>query len=132
MEWNSYEAIALANVISQNDAYLYRKVCRDYSNKFSTPLHTVYTLPFHFVLIHFMESKIESLSENELRDLSQDIVGIDANEEALIQEQIKKWEEEIISPKQNTKNKITYKVEEKSLDFSGLDYEHETPPAPEE
>lgn len=127
MNWDEYQILALAAVLDQRETYLFRKVCRDYSSRFCTPLHEVYKLPFSFVLTHWMESNIEKLSKSDLQSLAQDIVGIDDSEEALIQDQIKKWEDDFFLKKKN-KVKQPYssqlpEIEEKTLDFSDLDNE---------
>jgi hypothetical protein len=131
MDWGQYQTLALAEVLSQNEGYILRKVCREYSVKFNTPLHEVHKLPFHFVLTNWMESRIESLDENSLRELAQDIVGIDASEEALIQDQIQQWEQEYAKKKPSKAKSKNIKpqaldlsdFEPKTLDFSDLDNE---------
>lgn len=131
MDWGQYQTLALAEVLSQKEEYILRKVCREYSVKFCTPLHEVHKLPFHFVLTNWMESRIESLDENSIRELAQDLVGIDASEEALIQNQIKQWEQEDTKKKlkkvKPKKSKFQAPdlpdFEPKTLDFSDLDNE---------
>lgn len=122
MDWERYQILALAAVLEKRQDYLFRKICRDYSGKFFTPLHEVHKLPFHFVLTNWMESSIENMDENTLSNLSRDIVGIDESEEQLIQEQIDMWEKEFKTNKDKKKPTPSEIIdfEEKALDFSDL------------
>lgn len=120
MDWSSYEAIALADVLEQREDYQYRKICREYSKTFCTPLHSVYKMSFDFVLKNVLENRIESMSEEALRNLAQDFVGADEKEEKLINEQIKQWEKEESSKKKKNK-KQDIEIEEKTIDFSDLE-----------
>ena len=121
MDWERYQILALSAVLDSREDYLFRKVCRDYSSRFYTPLHEVYKLPFHFVLKNWMESQIESLNSDSLIQLAQDVVGLDESEENLIQEQIKMWEKEYSKKTNVKKNKEPIQFEEKTLDFSNID-----------
>jgi len=57
--------IALRNVIRSDAHYGYRYICRWYSEKFSTPLHMVETLPISEVLLAYYECHYENLKEEE-------------------------------------------------------------------
>lgn len=63
--------IAVANVMSPDDDYLYRKVCRQYSSLFYTPLHEVYLLNPDEVLKQVYENMLEKMDEDDL-DLAAD------------------------------------------------------------
>jgi hypothetical protein len=58
---------ALADVMSENPPfdYFYRKVCRQYSEKFNTPLPQVYLLPFNEVLRDVTEARYEQILQSE-------------------------------------------------------------------
>ena len=58
--WFNLEyAKALAVTIDKDSAYAERKIRREYSTIFHTPLHTVYTLDFTFILQNLYEKSIQ-------------------------------------------------------------------------
>lgn len=82
---------ALAEVLSDSPSfeYFYRRTCRQYSEKFNTPLPQVYTLPFNDVLRDVVESRYESIlaqedGDEDLLEIAQRIVdpNFEAKEEA--------------------------------------------------
>ena len=115
MDFEGAKIQALAAILEGDDLYIQRKICRDYSKAFFTPLHEVYKLPFSFIVQNWLEDKLEGLKHSDLVHTAQNAIGIDEDEEALIQEQIKQFEEEYnrsLKPQDD---------QEMSLDFSGLD-----------
>ena len=69
--------IALSNVISPDDDYLYRKYCRQYSKLFSTPLHIVYELQPDLMLKTVYEYQLEQMEEEDLDLLADKTVNPD-------------------------------------------------------
>jgi hypothetical protein len=69
--------IAMANVVAPDDDYLYRKICRQYSTLFHTPLHIVFTLPPDEVLKFVYEYQLEQLEEEDLDVAADRIVNPD-------------------------------------------------------
>jgi len=67
--------IAMANVIAPDDDYMYRKVCRQYSTLFHTPLHIVFALPPDEVLKYVYEYQLEQLDEEDLDVAADKIVN---------------------------------------------------------
>jgi len=51
-----------------SDDYGYRKICREYSKKFATPLMEVYALPVEHVLQAFYEEMYEDMEDKQLRE----------------------------------------------------------------
>lgn len=56
-------ALAAVAVDDFDEDYFYRRVFRWYSEKFHTPLHEVYELPFEFVLQHYFEVQYEAMDD---------------------------------------------------------------------
>lgn len=75
---NLYEQlrqIALNKTVDKTEDYLYRKVCRWFSEKFHTPLPTVESLPMPYVLEHYFECVLDpSTSEEGEDDLQEEIM----------------------------------------------------------
>lgn len=55
------QAIALANKLEPDDAAIYRKFCRAYSKKFSTPLPEVLKLDAEHVMLTMFEDELEGV-----------------------------------------------------------------------
>ena len=52
MDFEGAKIQALAAILEGDDLYIQRKICRDYSKAFFTPLHEVYKLPFKIGRAH--------------------------------------------------------------------------------
>lgn len=64
---------ALADKLTQNEMYFYRKICRWYSEKFHTPLHEVMegsVVMWNDILKHYYESQLENMTHNEIYELA--------------------------------------------------------------
>lgn len=75
MSWeNHLELVTLRDVFMSlrrkydrvSPDYDYRKICREYSKTFATPLHEVYLLPMEDVVRAYLEEAYEGYSEDEL------------------------------------------------------------------
>lgn len=68
--------VALAEVLAESPSfpYFYRKTCRQYSEKFNTPLPQVYSMPFDEVLRDVTEYRYEALLQSE--DGEEDLIDI--------------------------------------------------------
>jgi hypothetical protein len=67
--YRSYQIQAAEVVLTPDEAYMYRKMCRWYSEKFHTPLLTVESLPIDHILTTYYESTMEQIPYNDLYDL---------------------------------------------------------------
>lgn len=79
---------ALAEVLSDSPtlAYFYRRTCRQYSERFNTPLPQVYSLPFDEVLRDIVEHRYEGIlaeedGQEDLLEMAQKIVDPDFEEQ---------------------------------------------------
>lgn len=78
---------ALADVLNPDFEYFTRYIFREYSKMYNTPLDQVYNLPFHFVLQHYFEGKVENeyysktLNKEELLKYLAGYINIDVEEE---------------------------------------------------
>lgn len=100
--------LALNSVINPHPDYNLRHIQREYSKKFSTPLHEVVELPIEYVLEHYFEDQFEQLDESELR--KQALLLIETEEERAKRE---REEEEFMEIMEQT-----IKEETKEKDFS--------------
>lgn len=94
---------ALAEVLSQSPTleYFYRRTCRQYSQKFNTPLPQVYKLPFDEILRDMTESRYEDIlysedGEEELIEIAEKVVDptLESKEEQENEEFLRKVMEE--------------------------------------
>lgn len=115
--FSTVEAEAISNVLSPNNQYLYRKIARWYSSKFSTKLTEVYGLPMYEVILNYFEHRYEQMEEKDLveslkwrftPELAQD-------EEDDILDWIREIEEEEEVKEQYEKKKLA-KQKESSID----------------
>lgn len=72
---------AIQNVLSNNDEYFYRKICRWFSKEFSTPIKDVESLPWDYIITHYYESHIETMSKQPLLDFIVDTYFPEIREE---------------------------------------------------
>jgi len=86
--------IAIGEALDSSAEYSWRKLCRQYSERFSTPLHEALALPEEFVLQQMIESNIDAMDEDQLMAYANEALGVDSSEEELIQEQIEMFEKE--------------------------------------
>lgn len=61
---------AIENVLSKNNLYFYRKICRWFSETFSTELVKVYKYPHQFVLLHYYEHELDRIGYNAVYDMA--------------------------------------------------------------
>lgn len=88
--------IALSNTMSEPTDYQYRNICRWYSKTFFTPLHQVFELPPHTVLLTFFEEGYKNMEEEELVLEANRAIdpNFDENEEKAIEDFIEMIEDE--------------------------------------
>lgn len=96
IDFQAIKTIAVSNVVNPDEEYFYRFICRWFSKTFATPLMEVYSLDPHTVLLHYFESRMEGMDEEELDLEIRRTVdpSFDENEEESLQEFIKQVEEE--------------------------------------
>lgn len=108
MSRNIFEirTIALANVVERNFGFYYRKICRWYSQSFSTPLREVEKLDPDYVLLHYFEDYFQNISEEDkLYNLYKILdPNFDENEEAEIEDFVKKVEAQALAKKEAKQN----------------------------
>jgi hypothetical protein len=73
---------ALVDTLEPDMTYHYRSICRWYSEKFHTPLHTVENeLPPIYVLRHYYESNFSTMEEEDMERLIFKALNPDWNED---------------------------------------------------
>lgn len=83
---------AISNRLTPTEDVVWRKICRAYSNRFSTPLHEVLELSPEFVILHFYEQALEGLDVDENAESWLDMVlsiqdpNYDSNKEEELQQ----------------------------------------------
>lgn len=135
---NFFELFELASYAAVNDslhrdgAYTFRRICREYSRMFHTPLHEVMEMDIPHVLQMVMEGRLDDQEEDQLQQLAQQILRSPeeiANDEIGMEGLIRQFEAEE-KAKQEAKSKLkeSKKTEEKQqleqevvMDFSDRD-----------
>jgi primosomal protein N' len=64
--YKKIQGLALSSVYEGDLLYFQRKVCRWYSEKYHTPLHQVFDIPWEFVLTCYYEDSFEKMKEEDL------------------------------------------------------------------
>jgi uncharacterized membrane-anchored protein YjiN (DUF445 family) len=97
---------ALYNVLSEQESYIYRQICRYVSTKFNMALDRVESMPFNYVMRNYYESIYENQDKNELIDKAIQMMcpEVAANEEENLQDFIKQLEEQEAKKASNKKN----------------------------
>jgi tyrosyl-tRNA synthetase len=92
--WYAIQVLAAHASLEKNDQWAWRKITREYSQKFSVPLSEVRKKPLEDVLYEVLESRLDDASRSSIferiRGLLEDEESIKQNEE----ERIKRYEEE--------------------------------------
>jgi hypothetical protein len=102
----SFELLALNAKINPSWEDFYLKICRVYSQSFYTPLHEVLKLPCSFVLSQYFSSQLDDLSlEDAYKEFIEKDPEIKEQNEALLEEHIKLWNEEA-EAKKNKKEQV--------------------------
>lgn len=112
-------SIALSNVIDGTDnEYVYRKITRFYSQKFKVSLKEARALAIEEIALDLYESHLEEMDEEELDQAVERFLNpnFDQDEEASIQEFIKKVEQEEASKQKKPLN-ATEKTVSKTYDL---------------
>jgi hypothetical protein len=124
IDFSKLRLIATSDAIEQSLEYYWRRVCRDYSQRFHTPLHVVEgDLSPAYVFRHVVEEQYDRIMDEEngeerMMKIAQSLLGIDDGEEQLLAEQVKMWEkeEEDRLKKQESRKKAGKKFKKKSAE----------------
>ncbi len=79
---DAIKAQALKSRIAPDSQSIIRKIFRWYSEKFSTPLHIIDTLPLDFILTHYFEAHFEEMDDQELQEVIVELTESDEEKEA--------------------------------------------------
>lgn len=113
---------AITNILGKTEDYFQRKVCRWFSEKYSTPLPEVERMEWDYLLTHYYEAALEDMDYNNVFDMAQhqyieefmeeDEVIRQQLEEELIEEQ-----EQSLKKKEKKKQENEQKIKEFNMSF---------------
>jgi hypothetical protein len=123
---------SLAEVYEGNAVYLHRKICRWYSEKFSTKLIDVMNLPWEHVISNYYESMYESMSKKDLEEAARiaftpDLVAAEEQENEDFAREIErkiKEKQAKNNKSESLESKDSSQSDEISLTFNDLDEEN--------
>ena len=129
------ETLALKSIALKDNGYFYRRVCRYYSEKFHTPLMSVYDLPWPFVFTNYLEHVIESNNTREdIYNLAIDVCYPEksVSEEDEMQDWIRRIEEEEAAKRHDSNPPVAEEkpivenpqIEEPNIDMGGDAFAH--------
>lgn len=124
------QAEAISGKFSPTEDSVYRSLCRTYSKKFHTPLHTVLALPVTDVVLAVYEEQLEDLDMDKFENLEQvheTILAIldpnyEAHKETKLEQDIAAYEreeEERIAAGRLVHPSLARKATEKTLPENG-------------
>lgn len=120
MNFKEIYDLSVANVLIKDDQYLYRRICRQYSILFHTPLPQVYGLNPDDVLLNVLEHQNESIPDADdvmpIEELAERVINpnFEEDQEKELEEYISKLEQK--SKKDNLKPKPIQKSNQYNLD----------------
>lgn len=86
--------LALKSVLLEDDDYLVRKVCREYSEIFHTPLHEVYELSWEFILTNYYEHAFDKMDFVLLKNEAKYLTESEEDKKIRIEREAKKKAED--------------------------------------
>ena len=69
--YNIKQLEAITSILTKDEGYFHRKVCRWFSEKYSTPLPEVETMEWSYLLTHYYEAALEDMTYNQVFDMAQ-------------------------------------------------------------
>lgn len=109
------QKLALGQVYEGGATYLHRKICRWYSEKFSTKLLEVMELPWDHVISTYYEYMYENMSKKDMEDFAKASFAPD-----LVEEEEKSNEEFAREVERKIREKSLQKNKTESLDSDNL------------
>lgn len=102
------KAIALESALAPSEEATWRYICRQYSQKFYTPLHEVFKLDPELVLVNVFEQGLDDRDvEEEIEVILEDIYRLqDPNYEVNNAEYLKQVDERILREEEERQAKI--------------------------
>lgn len=92
--WYMMQILATSRTLEGSDEWAFRRITREYSQKFHVPLKEVRTMPFGDVLLEVLESRMDGMGRSDLMELVRSVISdADADEKALM-ERMRRYEEE--------------------------------------
>ena len=105
---------AITNILGKTEEYFQRKVCRWFSEKYSTPLPDVEKMEWGYLLTHYYEAVLEDMDYNSVFDMAQrEYIEEFIEEDELIRQ---KLEEELVTEQESSIEKKKAKTNKESLD----------------
>jgi len=131
MNFDKIQAIAVAGVLNPDMEAFHRYICREFSQRFNTPLKQVEEYAPDYVLLHFLEDMYNRSDEEKLDELMYRIAdpdGFRQGEQALY-DLIKSLEQNNLKKQSSKlpKSKVTKFEDEGAIDNAGEGLETLTP-----
>jgi hypothetical protein len=129
---NSLQTQAIANKLSPTEVSLWRSMCREYSQKFHTPLHLVLEMAPEDVVINIYESQLEPINARKWENLERILETLSMIEDPDYDtKKEKKLQDEIATMEREEEERLEKKTL-KSLSKKSLLEKEETKDLPKE
>jgi hypothetical protein len=93
--WYTIQVLAAGSALEGSDEWAYRRITREYSQKFNVPLDEVRRRPFFKdVLFEVLESRLDGVNRSELMERVRAILMDEDSEQRAADERTKRYEEE--------------------------------------
>jgi len=105
---------ALSDTIDFSDDYFYRKICREFSIKFNTPLLEVESLPQEYILQHYYENMHEDIELEDMPEIISETLNPQGSNE--YEDEMQEWIDKSVreeADKKQKKQDDEIKLEEK-------------------
>jgi len=92
--WVRMQVLAAGRTVEGSNEWAYRRITREYAQKFNEPLSKVRTLPFDAVLLEVLEGRLDTVKRGDLMDFIQELLTDQDTEAQAAADRLKRYEEE--------------------------------------
>jgi len=92
--WYMMQVLAAGRTAEGSDEWAYRRITREYAQKFNEPLAKVRTMPFQDVLLEVLEARLDNVKRSDLMEFVRDLTTDGDLDAKKAEERLKRYEEE--------------------------------------
>lgn len=116
--WFMMQILAAGRSLAGDDEYAFRRITREYSEKYNTPLAEVRKMPFNAVLGEVLEGRLDTMSRKNLMNFIKELLSDGSSEAKALEERMRKYEEEEKTRLETAKTRKPKRKKQKIV-FSG-------------
>jgi hypothetical protein len=92
--WFEAQVLAAGRTLEGSDEWAFRRITREYAQKFNVSLEVVRSMPFKDVLLEVLESRLDSVGRKDLMEFVRELLNDESAEAKAQAERFKRYEEQ--------------------------------------